>query len=165
MTFHIDYEATAQLSFDYESLIKKVIEASLDYEGCPYEVEVSVVLTNNEEIRQINQEFRNIDSPTDVLSFPAVDYEEAGEFDWLEEADEYFHPETGELILGDIVISVDKALLQAEEYGHSIERELAFLTAHSMFHLFGYDHMTDEERVDMEQKQRDVLDKLGIHRE
>ena len=165
MTIHFDYEVEASFDFDFEAMGRSVIEACLDYAGCPYETEVSILLTDNEQIRQINGEFRGLDAPTDVLSFPAVDYEEPGDFSGLEEASaDYFHPETGELLLGDIVISLDRAREQAEEYGHSLLRELAFLLTHSMFHLFGYDHMEEEERRAMEDKQRNVLDKLKIPR-
>jgi probable rRNA maturation factor len=165
MTVRIENEARRQLEFDYEALQKKVVQACLDYENCPYEVEISILLTNNDEIQQMNKEFRGIDAPTDVLSFPAVEYDIPGDFSRQEETpEEYFHPETGELVLGDIVISVDRAMDQAREYGHSIEREIAFLTAHSMFHLFGYDHMDEEERSKMEEKQNQVLDRLEIYR-
>jgi probable rRNA maturation factor len=165
MTINFDYEVTNRFDFDFEAVEKKVVEACLDYEQCPYEAEVSILLTDNEQIRQINQEYRGIDTPTDVLSFPAIEYTTPGDFSELEEATaEYFHPESGELLLGDIVISIDRAISQAEEYGHSLMRELAFLTTHSMFHLFGYDHMEDEERKIMEEKQSCVLDKLQILR-
>ncbi len=165
MTFHFDYEADKQLGFDYEALIEKVVTACLDFEACPYETEISVLLTGDDEIQKINKEYRNIDTPTDVLSFPTVFYRTPGDFSDLEERDmDCFHPETGELLLGDIVISVDRALLQAQEYGHTPEREIAFLTAHSMFHLFGYDHMQEEERIIMEDKQKQVLEKLQIFR-
>lgn len=165
MTINFDYEVTKQFDFDYEEMEKKVVEACLDQEECPYEAEVSILLTDNEAIRQINQEYRGIDAPTDVLSFPVIDYDTPGDFSNLEEhISEYFHPESGELLLGDIVISIDKAEAQSTEYGHSLMRELAFLTAHSMFHLFGYDHMEEEERKVMEDKQKEVLDKLQILR-
>ena len=165
MTINFEYEATQQLDFDYESLQKRVVEACLDYEECPYESEVSILLTDDIQIQQINQEFRGIDAPTDVLSFPSIEYITPGDFSKLEEnIAESFHPETGELLLGDIVISVDRAKIQAKEYGHSIEREIAFLTAHSMFHLFGYDHMEEVERIRMEEKQNNVLEKLQILR-
>lgn len=165
MTINIEYEATKQLNFDYETLQKRVVEACMDYEECPYEAEVSILLTDDSEIRQINKEFRGIDSPTDVLSFPTVDYETPGDFSDLEEtSSDCFHPETGELLLGDIVISIDRAILQASEFGHTLEREIAFLTAHSMFHLFGYDHMEEKERLIMEQKQNKVLEQLQILR-
>jgi probable rRNA maturation factor len=165
MTINFENEATQKLDFDYEVLQKKVVEACLDYEDCPYESEVNILLTDDEEIRQINQEYRGIDAPTDVLSFPVIEYEVPGDFSRLEEdMPECFHPETGELMLGDIVISIDRAMLQADEYGHSIEREIAFLTAHSMFHLFGYDHMEEKDRIIMEEKQNQVLNKLQIVR-
>jgi probable rRNA maturation factor len=165
MTITIENEATQKLMFDFETLITKVVEACMDYEDCPYEAEVNVLLTDDEEIKRINKEFRDIDKPTDVLSFPVIDYELPGDFSSLEDhIAEYFHPETGELLLGDIAISVDRAILQAEEYGHSVEREIAFLTAHSMFHLFGFDHMEEEDRTKMEEKQNNVLEKLQIMR-
>jgi len=91
-------------------------------------------------------------------------YEIAGNFDFLDNAMEYFNPETGELMLGDIVISKEKVIGQAEEFGHSIEREYAFLIAHSMLHLFGYDHMEEEERILMEEKQKEILEQLQIMR-
>lgn len=165
MTIHMEYEATRQLEFDYEALLKQVIDACLDYEKCPYETELSILYTDDEQIKQINQEYRGIASPTDVLSFPSVEFDLPGDFSGLEDADfDYFNPETGELILGDIVISVDRAIRQAEEYGHSIKREIAFLIAHSMFHLFGYDHMVESDRIIMEERQKHVLEKLQILR-
>lgn len=165
MTVNIEYEAAKKLEFDYEELVNRVIYACLDYEDCPYEAEVSVLFTDDEAIRTINKEFRDKDAPTDVLSFPAIDYAVPGDFSRLEERPaDYFNPESGELFLGDIVISVDRAFIQAEEYGHTIEREIAFLTAHSMFHLFGYDHIDEADAKLMEQKQEDVLNKLHIGR-
>ncbi|MFW5630674.1 MAG: rRNA maturation RNase YbeY [Acetivibrio ethanolgignens] len=165
MTIQIECECKETPEFDYEELLCRVIEASLDEEGCPYEAEVNVVLTDNEEIHRVNKEFRNIDQPTDVLSFPMLEYEVPGNFDFLEERDDCFHPESGELLLGDIMISVERALEQAVEYGHSLEREMAFLTVHSVLHLCGYDHMEEEERLIMEEKQRLILDKLRITRD
>ncbi|TAH72853.1 MAG: rRNA maturation RNase YbeY [Anaerolineaceae bacterium] len=165
MTIHLDYEATKELNIDYNALINKVVLGCLYYEDCPFEIEISILLTDDDEIKEINKQFRGIDKPTDVLSFPAIEYELAGDFSDLEEASgEYFNPETGELILGDIVISVDRAIAQAEEYGHSLSREIAFLTAHSMFHLMGYDHMSDDEGKVMGQKQEEVLNRLEIFR-
>ena len=165
MTLQIDYEANKTISIDYKGIIHKVVEKALDYEQCPYEVELNVILVDNEEIHQINKEYRNMDKPTDVLSFPMIDYEVPGEFDWLEDnGDDCFNPESGELLLGDIIISVDKLLEQAVEYGHSVERELGFLVAHSMLHLFGYDHMEDEERKVMEEKQEEILQQVKIFR-
>ena len=159
------YEAEKKLDLPYETIIRDVVEASLDYEKCPYEAEVNVILTDNEAIREINREQRQIDSATDVLSFPMVDYETPSDFDHVEEAvEDYFNPETGELMLGDIVISVEKVEEQAEKYGHSQTRELAFLVAHSMLHLCGYDHMEEEERLEMEERQRAILDTRGYTR-
>ena len=114
----------------------------------------------------MNREFRGIDRATDVLSFPMVDYEKPGCFDGLENhMEEYFEPDSGELLLGDIVISVERAITQAAEYGQSLKREMAFLTAHSMLHLFGYDHMDDAEREEMERMQEEILAALGIGRD
>lgn len=164
MTLNIEYETDNILELDYENIITKVVNTSLDTEECPYDIELNVILTDNKEIKEINQNYREIDSATDVLSFPMVDYTSPSDFSHLEEDDTYFNIETGELILGDIVISVDKVMEQADEYGHSIERELAFLVTHSMMHLFGYDHMDEEERIVMEERQELVLRTLGINR-
>ena len=165
MTISIEYEAEKKLELPYETIIRDVVEASLDYEKCPYEAEVNVILTDNETIREINRDHRQIDSATDVLSFPMVDYEAPSDFDHVEYAvEDYFNPETGELMLGDIVISVEKVEEQAEKYGHSQTRELAFLVAHSMLHLCGYDHMEEEERLLMEERQRAILETRGYTR-
>lgn len=167
MTISVEYETALPLDVDYEKIIEEVVLAALDYEECPYEAEVSVIITDNEAIREMNAQFRQIDRATDVLSFPMVDYEEPGNFDHLEDEDadyDCFNPETGELMLGDIVLSVEKIKEQAQAYGHSITRELAFLTAHSMLHLMGYDHMVDEERVEMERRQEEILQGMGITR-
>lgn len=165
MTINIEYETEISLNLPYEEIIKSVINEAIDYEKCPYECEVNVILTDNSEIHEINKTYRNIDSPTDVLSFPMVDYETPSDFENIEErTEDYFNPETGELMLGDIVISVEKVIAQAEQYGHTSKRELAFLTAHSMMHLFGYDHMVPEEASVMEAKQNEVLNHLNIVR-
>ena len=164
MTLFFEEEGEFKLSLDCEALAKRVIEAAIDYVDCPYESEVNLLLTMNDEIHEMNRDFREIDRATDVLSFPMVDYLEPGKFDNLDDAFEYFNPETGELMLGDIVISKEKVISQADEYGHSVEREYAFLIAHSMLHLFGYDHMEENERVVMEEKQKEILEQLQILR-
>ena len=164
MTLLFEDEGALALPLECKELAETVVEAALDYVNCPYEAEVSLLLTMNGEIQEMNREFRQIDRATDVLSFPMVDYEKAGQFDFLENADAYFHPESGELMLGDIVISKEKVLSQAEEFGHSVKREYAFLIAHSMLHLFGYDHMEEEERIVMESKQKEILEQLQILR-
>lgn len=164
MTVYFEEEGALTLPVNAKEIAEEVVEGALDYIGCPYEAEVNLLLTMNEQIHEMNLEFREIDRPTDVLSFPMLDYEEAGNFDFLEDCAEAFDPESGELVLGDIVISKEKVLAQAKEYGHSPRREYAFLIAHSVLHLCGYDHMEEEERLVMEQKQREILEKLEILR-
>lgn len=165
MTIIYEDESMKALPFDGQALAERVVNAVLDMEECPYEAEISLLLTTNEGIHKINKEMRSIDRPTDVLSFPALEYELPGDFGFLQEEELCFHPESGELMLGDILLSVDKVYEQAEEYGHSIEREFAFLVAHSMLHLCGYDHMEPDEAQVMEQKQEEVLLGLGITRQ
>ena len=165
---HIEIEYSYEEKFipDYEDIIRNVVETALDYEDCPYEAQVYVLLTDNAEIHQVNLEQRQIDRPTDVLSFPMAEYTHPADFSDLEEREpDAFHPESGELMLGDILISMDKVKEQAREYGHSEKRELAFLVAHSMLHLMGYDHMEEEERIFMEQKQEEILKQCGYLRE
>ena len=167
MNIIIEKETDIELDFDYEELLNNVINYVTDYEKCPYELEVNVLLTDNESIHDVNNRFRGIDRPTDVLSFPAVEYKAPGDFSDIEDGSNMtadFNPESGELILGDIMISLEKVLSQAKEYGHSSYREMGFLTAHSMLHLFGYDHMEDEEREVMEKKQSEIMDGLKIYR-
>jgi probable rRNA maturation factor len=127
---------------------------------------VNLTLTDNEGIHEINRMYRQIDAPTDVLSFPMLSYEQAGDFSALEEDyEDNFNPDTGEIMLGDIVISVDRVREQAAAYGHSERREFAFLIVHSMLHLFGYDHMTPEDAAVMEPKQRQILEEMNISRD
>lgn len=164
MTLQIDYETDREIGIEYEELAKKVVQKVLDMEGCPYDAQVNLVLTDNEEIQRVNTEFREIAAPTDVLSFPMIPFETPADYAIVEEDESYFDLDTDELLLGDIMISVDKVFAQAEEYGHSVTREFCFLVAHSMLHLLGYDHMTPDEAVVMENKQRTALDELGITR-
>ena len=156
MTIDISYETDIELNIPYEDIVRQMVVAALDYENCPYEAEVSVTVVDNKEIQKINKIYRNIDKATDVLSFPMYQYEKAADFDNLD--DSAFNPESGELLLGDIVISAEKVTAQAKEYGHSKEREFAFLLVHSMLHLLGYDHMEEEERLVMESKQKEILE-------
>ena len=165
MTLNFEEEVTVPFDFEYESLAREVISFTLDHENFPYESEVTLTLTDNDGIHEINKMYRQIDRPTDVLSFPMLSYEAPGDFSKLEDDyDDNFNPDTGEIMLGDIVISVDKVLEQAESYGHTPRREYAFLIVHSMLHLFGYDHMTPEEAVQMEAKQRQILEEMNITR-
>ncbi len=164
MTIQIDYETDRQLDIDYTALANKVAQQILDSENCPYEAAVNLVITDNEEIKRVNAEFRSINAPTDVLSFPMIPFETPADYSVVEDQDEYFDLDTDELLLGDVMISVDRVFSQAEEYGHSTEREFSFLFAHSMLHLLGYDHMEPEEAAVMEAKQAQALKALGINR-
>lgn len=165
MSFYLEAEVEVGFTFDYQELAERVVNFCLDYANFPYEAEVNLTLTDNDGIRAINKEFREIDRPTDVLSFPMLSYEMPGDFAFLDAEDSNdFNPDTGEAMLGDIVISVDKVLEQAESFGHSVEREFAFLITHSMLHLFGYDHMEEEEAKLMESKQKDILNQMNILR-
>ncbi len=166
MTSYIENETEVNFSFDIKEIADAVMETVLIQEGCPYSAQVNLLLTDNEGIRGYNAEFRQIDKETDVLSFPNVDYGQPADFSGVEEMEaSYFDPDSGELILGDIIISVDRVKEQAISYGHSEKREFAFLIAHSMLHLCGYDHMEEEEATIMEAKQEEVLQKLHITRD
>ncbi|MDD7739088.1 MAG: rRNA maturation RNase YbeY [Lachnospiraceae bacterium] len=167
MTLVFEDEQKETLGFDVQEVANSVIAAVLDMEQCPYEAEVELILTDSEAIRNLNCQHRSIDRETDVLSFPMVDYPAPASFDFLEteEGDDCFNPDSGELMLGDIVICVPRVIAQAKEYGHSVLREYAFLVAHSMLHLLGYDHMTPEEASVMEKKQEEALGILGITRD
>ena len=166
MTSYVENETGTELPFDMQDILDQVMAAVTEMEQCPYETCVSLLVTDNERIRAYNRDYRGIDRETDVLSFPNIAFERAGDFSPVEtcEAD-YFDPDSGELVLGDIILSADRVLSQAREYGHSVLREFAFLTAHSMLHLCGYDHMEEAEAAVMERKQESVLAKLGITRE
>lgn len=165
MTINIDFETEKRLDLDFEKIIRDIAEAAIDYEKCPYECEISVLITDNDGIHEINKEQRGIDAPTDVLSFPMLEYPAPADFDSIDEDDfSLFNPDTGELLLGDIVLNQDRIESQAREYGHAEKRELAFLVAHSMLHLLGYDHMEDGERLEMERRQSEILTGKGYTR-
>ena len=164
MTLYFEEEGAVTLPLDCEKTGRVAVETALDILGCPYEAEVSLLLTTNEEIHRMNLEFRDVDRPTDVLSFPMIPFKTPADYSVIEGDDSYFDLDTDELILGDVMISVDKVYAQAEEYGHSTEREFSFLFAHSMLHLLGYDHMEPDEAAVMEAKQAKALEDLGITR-
>ena len=165
MSFCFEEECMVDFDFPYEALAEQVIDFCLEYEGFPYAAEVNLTLTDNEGIHAINREYRRIDRPTDVLSFPMLSYSAPGDFSFLNrECEDDFNPDTGEAILGDIIISVDKVKEQAASYGHSEKREFAFLIVHSMLHLFGYDHMEPQEEREMFDRQEAILQGLGICR-
>ena len=166
MTSYVENETEIELTFDLQGVVNRIMDAVMEMEHCPYETTVNLLITDNAGIREYNKNYRDLDQETDVLSFPNIPFEHAGDFAPVEskEAD-FFDPESGELILGDIILSVDRVLSQAKDYGHSVLREFAFLTAHSMFHLCGYDHMEEQDAIVMEKKQEAVLTKLGITRD
>ena len=164
MTLYYEEEGDVRLGRDCEALAILVSEAALGAVGCPYETELNMLLTGDEEIHKMNREFRGIDRATDVLSFPAADLPQPGDFSYVEEQAGCFDPDSGELLLGDIVISKERVRAQAEEYGHSVRLEFAFLVAHSVLHLCGHDHMEEEERLQMESLQEKILKELDITR-
>lgn len=153
----IDFENEQEqvpVTYKLKMLIRAAAEATLDYEQYRNPAEVSVTFTDNEKIRALNKKFRKIDRATDVLSFPLFDY-----------TGEQNEPPVDELVgmLGDIVISLEQAKKQADEYGHGFEREAAFLCVHSMLHLLGYDHETSEaDEADMRRRQSEILSRMGL---
>ena len=166
MTIFVENETDYIFPFDPIETASLVAGEVLEEENCPYETEINILITDNEGIRMYNREYRNIDRETDVLSFPNVPFELPSDFSVAEEMEaDCFQPDSGELILGDIILSCDRILEQAESFGHSTRREYAFLIAHSMLHLCGYDHMEPDEASVMEEKQNHVLDRLGITRD
>ncbi|MBD8934854.1 MAG: rRNA maturation RNase YbeY [Anaeroglobus sp.] len=153
MKVRITYENKATEKNEYENIIESVCKEGAHIYGLDEDAELSVVLCDNAYIHELNKTYRNIDRPTDVLSFALNEGEEEG----------YDGPDTK--LLGDIVISLDKTREQADEYGHSFERELAYLTVHGMLHILGYDHMTDEDKTEMRKEEEFVLHRLGFVRE
>ena len=147
-------QSAPPITYSLKMLVRRAVEATLDYEQYANPCEVSVTFTDNAQIRELNQRFRGIDRSTDVLSFPLFDFDGTSD-----------EPPIDELIgmLGDIVLSLEQAAAQAEEYGHSFEREVAFLCVHSMLHLLGYDHETGEEdEMDMRRRQSEIMDRMGL---
>ena len=166
MNIYITNELNISYPAEIDDIIKNVVEEAISYVGCEYECEVSVSFVDDIHIQELNRDARGIDKPTDVLSFPMIEFEKPGDLSLAEESvRDCFNPDTGELLLGDIIISLERAEKQAEEYGHSLKREVAFLTAHSMLHLFGYDHMSDDERLELEQIQDEILNRKGYTRD
>lgn len=137
-----DRQDFMEITTDNEDAIKKAVEAVLKAEELHGDFEVSVSFVTNEEIKELNRDYRNVDSETDVLSFPMDD-----EFD-------------GVTILGDIVLSTQKIIEQANDLGNSLEREMLYLTVHSMLHLIGYDHMNDDEKKEMREKEKEIMKNL-----
>lgn len=165
MTIYFEDESGYEFGFSVEEQLDKLVSYVTEKVSCPYEVETSVTLVDKEEIHRLNKEFRDVDRPTDVLSFPMMEYAEPGDF----ESEEFqqsltVSPETDELMLGDIVICSQIVCEQAKEYGHSELRELSFLVVHSLLHLYGYDHIEEEERIVMETMQKEIMQELQINR-
>ncbi|MEE3467293.1 MAG: rRNA maturation RNase YbeY [Eubacterium sp.] len=161
------YENTTEVSFvfDEETLIHKLLTHTMSDLKCPYEVSVDVTVVDEDEIQRLNREFREMDRVTDVLSFPMNEFDAEGCFEGEAfEASMEVDPETEELLLGDVILCAQKVKSQADEYGHSEEREFAFLVVHSLLHLCGYDHIDDADRQRMEAKQSEILDELNINR-
>ena len=153
MIYFMNNQDKKEITYKLKLLMRRAVVATLDYEGYENDVEVSLTFTDNEGIRTLNAQFRGIDRETDVLSFPLMDFE-GGEEPPVDEP---------EVMLGDIVISLEKAATQAEEYGHSFEREAAFLCVHSMLHLLGYDHEGEEgDEADMRRCQSEILENMGL---
>lgn len=162
MSVYIEWLYGDQTS-DLNPIIEKAIKSSLAYEGVHEPVELSVTIMSSDEIQEINLDQRGINKPTDVLSFPMVNILIGEQFNQALQH-EPKNPETDEVYIGDIVISWDKVIEQSDLYGHSRERELSFLVVHSMLHLMGYDHETEEEETMMIQKQKEILKDMGMER-
>lgn len=166
MTIYFDIEDDIEISERFKEVVTDTISGSLEFMKCPYDTEINVTFTNNEGIQVLNKEYRDIDKPTDVLSFPMAEFTTPGDFDTLIGEDiDNFNQDTEELIFGDIILNIDRIKSQAVDYNHSEIRELAFLVAHSMLHLAGYDHMEDDERVVMEELQEQILTMKGYTRD
>lgn len=166
MTSYVENETSVTFEFDVKEILDLIMDGILREEGCPYETQVNLLITDDQGIHAFNRQYRQVDSPTDVLSFPMIDFKKEADFSVVDHGEaDYFDPESGELILGDIIISADKVKEQALKFGHSEKREFAFLTAHSILHLCGYDHITKAQEKQMEEKQEKVLRALGITRD
>lgn len=165
MTVYFEDKADIAFGFDPFRQLGQVISFVKEYEGCPYDVEVSVTLVDKPSIQEINAQHRGIDRPTDVLSFPMMEYDEPADFDGPAFGSTIaMSPDKNDLMLGDIVLCSQIVREQAEEYGHSELREFTFLIVHSMLHLFGYDHILEDDRILMEKEQREIMERLGIGR-
>lgn len=163
MTIIIENEY--EFDFDVEALLEVLVNAVLEDADLKTEVELNIVITDNEEIHKVNKEFRNIDKETDVLSFPALEFERPADFSSIDMDDySYYNPDTKELILGDMMLSYERVSAQAKEYNHSVKREFAFLVVHSLLHLLGYDHENKEDEIIMREKQTEILERLRIRR-
>ena len=145
--------------------IKRLLQGALKRLGQPYrDIEMSLSIVSPEEIKQLNKQFRGVDSVTDVLSFPTVDNPERSVFDVNTFPQDAVNPKTGKLNIGDVIICFDRAKEQAEEYGHSLKRELCFLSLHGLLHLLGYDHIEPQDEQQMNDLQEEILNQMHITR-
>jgi probable rRNA maturation factor len=151
-----------QIDDKTQQLIKQVVCQCLKHENVNTKVEVSISIVDNQEIHKLNRYYRNIDRPTDVLSFPLVEFENYDSID--RDLQDIYTSQKEEVLLGDIVISAQRAMEQATEYNHSFEREMAFLTVHGVLHLLGYDHLEEEDKKIMRNKEEAILFSLNIQR-
>ena len=156
----LDEQKSVELKKRQLELIEETVLECLQNVNLEDDCDISIILVDDVSIRKLNNEFRKIDAATDVLSFPMLEILEGNVL--YEESD--MDMDTGLLLLGDIVISIETAERQALEYGHSLDRELAFLTSHGVFHLLGYDHVDETGSMRMFEKQEDVLAKMGLQR-
>lgn len=165
MTIYFEDEAMLSFDFDPERQLGQIIPYVRDHVNCPYELEVNVTMVDKTAIQEVNARFRDLCRPTDVLSFPMAEYDKPADFDgpaFL--GSRTVDPDTGELVLGDMMLCSEIIKEQAKEYGHSEIREFSFLVVHSMLHLFGYDHILERDRIEMEEEQKTIMNALGIRR-
>ena len=162
MTLYFESEVDLPEETSWKEIYDEVVRTVLSMEKCPYECEISLSVVDTKRIRELNREHRGIDEITDVLSFPLISFKVPSDFNGIDKSS--FNPDTNELMLGDIVICLERVFSQAEEYGHSLIREFAFLIAHSMLHLLGFDHEEKEDERLMTEKQEKALSSLGIKR-
>jgi len=161
----VNLETVRKFPFKPRLQAKKIIETALRYLKVPYEAQLEVYIADEDYVWDLNKRFRNIDSTTDCLSFPMVDYDAPLDFSYvLKDPGAYLDPETGAIMLGDIIICAGRVFEQAQEYGHAPLREFDFLIVHSLLHLLGYDHINDEDRRIMEKIQKEILESAGITR-
>lgn len=158
----VNEQERVEVGPDTEAMLETAVRTALTRTRGPGDVQVSVLLVDDEAIRDMNREYRSVDRSTDVLSFPMLSYMDGEQDDQLVYDTD---PETGEVLLGDVVISMETAARQASEYGHGIERELAFLTVHGVLHLRGYDHEDESDRCGMRAAEEEILALMGLARE
>ena len=166
MIFIDNRQNRIDFSLKNEKIIRDIIDYTLREEGVNVDYEISVILIDNEEIKKINNEMRNINKVTDVLSFPMLEYPEGMVYKEIYKGNKFqdIFLDEGKLVLGDIALSLERAKEQSIEFGHSFIRECSYLTIHSVLHLLGYDHMIEEDKVIMRKREEEILNKFNINR-